>query len=64
MRPCVAGYGTIESLIAFGQSPISPIVEWFVVVLCPLFDPLPLDPLDMAVYYRPHLVWELDSKRS
>jgi hypothetical protein len=37
-----AGYGTIESLIAFGQSPISPIVEWFVVTLCPLLTHCPL----------------------
>jgi hypothetical protein len=36
------GYGTIESLIAFGQSPISPIVEWFVVTLCPLLTHCPL----------------------
>jgi hypothetical protein len=37
-----AGYGTIESLIAFGQSPISPIVEWFVVTNCPLLTHCPL----------------------
>jgi hypothetical protein len=36
------GYGTIESLIAFGQSPISPTVEWFVVTNCPLLTHCPL----------------------
>jgi hypothetical protein len=37
-----AGYGTIESLIAFGQSPISSTVEWFVVTNCPLLTHYPL----------------------